>query len=275
MRIEIMNWEKYNPRAKAKSGWSWWRFQNDFFEDEDFYELPGHYLLTWVYLCCRRSRSDSEGGVSINIKQVADKSRTTPDEVKKALRVFESLNKLKILEDDVSRTDAYADVRIRTHPYPTDETDETDETRRLTDTPPASVQINDPLAEPKKSKKLSKSPSEGVRVWNAYRGAYMARYQQEPVRNAKVNAQCDQLVGRLGLEAAIKVVDFYLTHSNRYYVQQVHALGLCLKDAEGLHTQMLANYRVSSSEAHGQDKQQNNLQNFQSIAEKLKAEGVL
>lgn len=112
----------------------------------------------------------------------------------------------------------------------------------------------------------------GSDVWSAYRAAYFAAYGVEPVRNAKANTLCKQLVQRLGGDGAVSVVKFFLTHRQAYYVTRLHPLSACVADAEALHTQMLANHRVSSSDAREADKSQANAQTFSRVAEKLKAE---
>ena len=112
----------------------------------------------------------------------------------------------------------------------------------------------------------------GSDVWSAYRASYFAAYGVEPVRNAKANTLCKQLVQRLGGDGAVSVVKFFLTHRQAYYVTRLHPLSACVADAEALHTQMLATHRVSSSDAREQDKSQANAQTFSRVAEKLKAE---
>lgn len=132
---------------------------------------------------------------------------------------------------------------------------------------------------PKKTRpsKAQVVPSEprGPEVWAAYRAAYFARYKVEPVRNAKMNSLCAQLVKRLGGDAAIGVVRFFLTHQKAYYVQNAHDLSACVKDAEALHTQMLAGYRVTQTTAQQADKHDANRQAFLNVARKFEAEEEL
>jgi len=112
----------------------------------------------------------------------------------------------------------------------------------------------------------------GTHVWDAYRTAYKAKYSVEPVRNAKSNTLCAQLVLRLGGDAAVNVVGFYLTHNKSWYVQNLHSLDYCVKDCEALHTQWLSDHRVSTSEANQTDKRQATMDVFQRVAAKLQAE---
>ena len=73
-------------------------------------------------------------------------------------------------------------------------------------------------------------------IWDAYKTGYQKRYKVEPVRNASVNAKISQLAKRLGADA-VGVIIFYTEHNNQFYSKHMHAIGLCLKDAEALHTQ--------------------------------------
>lgn len=51
MRIKIVNWSKFNnPRKDVKST-TWFRFQNDYFTDSDFCDLPLDQKLVFPYLC--------------------------------------------------------------------------------------------------------------------------------------------------------------------------------------------------------------------------------
>lgn len=98
------------------------------------------------------------------------------------------------------------------------------------------------LANPQKSEKpsklkIAKEPTDGSKVWEAYSMAYQQRMGVEPIRNAKQNAICGQLVQRLGLENAIKVAVFYLSHPDAFYMRNKYPLGLLLKDCEGLYTE--------------------------------------
>lgn len=132
-----------------------------------------------------------------------------------------------------------------------------------------------PTTRKKAPRKAGPTVAEGTptsRVWNAYAEAYRARYQQDPVRNKKSLGQCKYLVERLGAEGAVKVVRFYLTHSGRFYSQVLHQLGPCLKDAEALHTQMLAGHRVTATEAQNRDRQAGNMQAFANVMRRLDEE---
>lgn len=105
------------------------------------------------------------------------------------------------------------------------------------------------------SKKSEPNPLNS-QVWESYKSAYFQRYKVEPVRNAKVNSNISQIAKRLGIEA-IEVVKFYLTHNDSFYLKNLHAVSLCLKDCESLRTQMVRGRTVTSNDVRNFEKQQN------------------
>ena len=85
-------------------------------------------------------------------------------------------------------------------------------------------------------------------TWLAYSEAYLARYREPPVRNAKVNSNIASLVKRLGMEAP-DVAAFYLTHNESFYIKKRHMTGPLLSDAEGLRTQWKTGTKATALEA--------------------------
>lgn len=298
MLIEIVKWEKHNPRTNAKQ-WSWLRLQNDIFDDEDLDDFAGHQFVVWIYALTRRNKANTVA-FTINLRHCAKKAGCSQAEVAETLHLLEQRGKIRILEaaptapsapqalprtpthaDAPTRTQTYADVPERTHEHPTlrDDTDVTLRTdgRRGSEGHSANAAPGPAMVVtvPKRAKAPPGPRTPAGEVWEAYSAAYTARYGHPPVRNAKGNAQCSQLVGRLGADAAVKVVEFYLTHGKGWYVQCVHALGACLQDCEALHTQMLAGHRVTATDARRVDQAQGNAQAFAAAAAELKREGKL
>lgn len=79
-------------------------------------------------------------------------------------------------------------------------------------------------------------------TWKAYAELYERRYNVQPARNAKVNAQLKQFCERVGYEDAPRIITFYLLQNDYWYVKQMHTLGFALSDAEKL----VAGYRRGS-----------------------------
>lgn len=108
-------------------------------------------------------------------------------------------------------------------------------------------------------------------TWEAYSAAYLARYGTEPVRNAKINGQMAQFVGRVGATEAPAVAAFYVGHQNSYYVRKMHSVDALLSDAEKLRTEWFTNRRVTNTQAQMADRTQTNLGSFQALIDKANA----
>jgi hypothetical protein len=104
--------------------------------------------------------------------------------------------------------------------------------------------------------KNEKPPAPTTEIWNSYSDAYSRRYGAEPVRNAKVNGQLAQLLQRLGADEAPAVAAWFVGHSNRFYVQKMHAVDCLLADAEKLRTEWATGRRVTSTAAQEADRMQ-------------------
>lgn len=113
----------------------------------------------------------------------------------------------------------------------------------------APLLANSPKPEKSKKEKSAGEVSDGSKVWMAYSMAYEQRMRVQPTRNAKQNALCTQLVQRLGVEDAVKVTVFYLTHPNPYYMRTQYALGPLVQDCEGLLTQFKRGQYVTAKDA--------------------------
>ena len=108
---------------------------------------------------------------------------------------------------------------------------------------------------PRPPKVIDESKELNRMIWNAYNDSYLERYRKEPVRNGMVNGQIMRLAQRLGA-AAVDVVKFYLHHDDSFYVKNCHALGLCLKDAESLHTQLQNGVAITARRVREFEKRQ-------------------
>lgn len=93
------------------------------------------------------------------------------------------------------------------------------------------------------------APGKTVETWNAYKQAYSERYQVDPLRNAKVNAQLGKLIDHVGAEEAPRVAEFYLTHNGKLYVSSGHAIDLLLRDCQKLRTEMVTGRRITRGTA--------------------------
>lgn len=126
---------------------------------------------------------------------------------------------------------------------------------------------------PPKKDALSAEKQQACRkTWDSYSDAYVARYGTEPVRNAKVNRNIVDFVGRLGGEEAPHVAAFYVRHNGAYYVRDMHSVGAMLKDAEKLRTEWATNAQMTAAKAHQIDKTQTNYDAFAPLIAAAEAE---
>lgn len=88
---------------------------------------------------------------------------------------------------------------------------------------------------------------ENLKIKEAYFNAYRLRYGIDPVQNCTFNSQVSNLRKKLGTEDSIKVVEFYLTHNESFYLKNTHSFGLCLSGADTLRTQMLRGQQITSA----------------------------
>jgi hypothetical protein len=101
-----------------------------------------------------------------------------------------------------------------------------------------------PAAKPKKPQARKPPEEEGptVVVWRAYSLAYAEVYEVDPPRNATVNGQLANLVGKLGKDEAVQLAAFYV-RSCPDYRSKHHPVDLLLRDYQGLRTRMLRSDR--------------------------------
>lgn len=95
-------------------------------------------------------------------------------------------------------------------------------------------------------------------IWKSYSLAYLHRYGTEPVRNAKVNGQINQLLKRLGAEASF-VAAYYVGINDSFLIRSSHEFGMLLAKAEAYRTQWATNTQMTSTTARQIENTQSNL----------------
>lgn len=130
---------------------------------------------------------------------------------------------------------------------------------------PVIVPVPDPVLDstskalataPRKKPRGNGSPPDSALVWEAFQTAYNRRYGVEHPRNATVNAQMLNFIGRIGLAESPAVAAFYVGHNKAYYVQQRHTIGAMLRDAEALRTDWATGCKATNREANEADRMQ-------------------
>ncbi|WP_152038175.1 hypothetical protein [Paraburkholderia hospita] len=118
----------------------------------------------------------------------------------------------------------------------------------------ASVKASGKASATASRKASGKALPDTAATWAAYSEAYAARYGVEPIRNATVNSQMANFVKRVGMVEAPAIARFYVSHSNRFYVQHMHFVGSMLADAEKLRTEWVTQRQMTSTEAAQADR---------------------
>jgi hypothetical protein len=114
MRVEIMNWDKFNPRRDVKST-SWLRLQNTFWQDHKFFELDNDGKMVWIALLSTASQ-EQKGMIEINPDLIGAVLKVSSKKVKKVLEILEKKQCVRISDElrdvDVpTRTDERTDER--------------------------------------------------------------------------------------------------------------------------------------------------------------------
>ncbi len=219
IEVTINNWEKYNKRKDYKRPY-WFALSNRLIEDADFISFSGDEFKAWIYVLSQASQRCC-GTVKIHFEHAG---RVCGISKKTLINTATKLISLEICTGSVQ------DPNATLH--------NTTEQNSTIQNSTESVQ------DPNRSK-----------IWETYRLNYRRRYGVEPVRNAKTNSHIKALVTRLGEEDAKKVVEFFMDHNEGFYLKRTHDIGLCLKDAESLRTQMLRNKPVTTTDIRAFEKQ--------------------
>lgn len=118
---------------------------------------------------------------------------------------------------------------------------------------------DEPFREARKTREpKADAPTPSALTWAAYAGAFAQRHGTEPTRNARVNAQIAQFVGRVPAEEAPQIAAFYVRHPAAYYVAQMHSVGLLLRDAEKLRAEWRRGQTVTMTEARQREQTSSN-----------------
>lgn len=122
IKIRFSKWSKYNPRSDVKKG-SWFRMQNDFFTNPQFFDFSVEEKLGFIYLITLRAGAEFDS-VPVSFPH-AEKIGGIKEPVLRS--TIQKLEQLEILTVDVTSADANG-----TDKYATDR--QTDTTDRQTET---------------------------------------------------------------------------------------------------------------------------------------------
>ena len=166
--IEILNWEKYNPRTDSKNH-SWFRFENGLIESPQFYKWPGDHLKVFIYILSHASRKKSRF-LTVDPEHPASAIKVGERSVRETLHKLSILGVIRIIalpcksnfpaeKSNIEVTQSNIEVTFQM-PVPTDDTNVTNVTN-VTDgrtdgheSAAAFPKVHHPI----------------IRVWNDHRG---------------------------------------------------------------------------------------------------------
>jgi hypothetical protein len=243
IQIEILNWDKFNPRKDVKST-SWFRKENNIFENPDFFEFDHSELCFWDYLLSIASKKQSPT-ISVNLAHASKIGRFQKSTIQSGLEKLQSLQCVRV-DSGYEHVDVTHTSRTR---HATNERTDThvDVTDVTIPAPEVAIRVREP-----------DEKSLGSKIWETYSEAYEARWKFKPIRNAKSNSLCSQLAKRLGADA-IEVTKFYLNHNDGWYIKNQHDLGSFVSKCEGLHTQWQRGQAITGQQVRTFEKQSVNM----------------
>jgi hypothetical protein len=261
LTVEIANWDKYNPRSDVKSS-SWFRMDNNFFSDPDFY---GHSLTTkatWLQiLACASAKLSSI--VKINTKQIGDSLGCSADEI---LKCVTAISSIRSTEGSAILVIHSPVISTRSNPIESDRMTQSNCSLRTDGRTNVTNERNEqvltlvnesPCVTPvEKKQPRKKTPPPTQTTWESYRSAYMQRYGVEPIRNTTVNSKIKKFVERVGQEESPEVVKFYVSHNAQRYTSSAHSVGNLLFDAEKLRTEWARGRQITASESRSTETRQ-------------------
>lgn len=257
LKISVPNWEKFNPR-KDRENHSWFRFENRFFEDQRIFSLTGDQQRLLIMVYSLRSK-DTKTTAELSIPYASAMLKIGCDEVNQGLQALHDAGLVVVQEFAITPSSRRRKAVITpSNGSPTRRNDTLrDETERndTDDTVPAA--------------QSRAAPGAGSPVWDAYESAYESRYKTKPVRNAKTNSLCTQLVKRLGADDAPEVARFFLSHRDAYYSKRGHPLTSLVADAEKLRTEWATGRLITSGDARAGELRQGNVQAAKKAIERM------
>jgi len=253
--ITIPNWEKHN--GKQKRGHTHFMVSKRIFDNEMISKCNAVEFRMYLY-CLAVAADFASGSISLHAGMLPRYLRVGDGLLSKCLESLERYQLLKVSKTALTRH--YITLQDKTVHDITRSSSEVEgpplePVQHSLDPEPKNELVLVKPQRPKKPKKEAAEVEGNRAVWQSYRDAFVKRWNLEPKRNATVNGQVAQLVKRLGAEDAVAVVKFYVEHNKSFYLQNTHAFGYCLKDAETLYTQMKRNQPITQTHIRQYEKQ--------------------
>jgi hypothetical protein len=268
--IEIIKWEKYNPRKDLKAT-NWLRLQNSLFEDPNFIEFNHSEILFWVYLLSMASKKQA-GSIRLSVAHAERIGRFRTEDITSAIAKLTELECVQVTEREVktgvTSTSRTRNTDVRGHNLSGNTTNERTNNQRdeRNETNGAHVHAPDSSNPDATKENLPikevnpEGPTPTALTWRSYRDAYQEKYGEAPPFNAKIGGQLKSFVSRVPKEEAPSIAAFFLTHKDQYYLKSMHPVGLLLRDAEKLRTEWATGRQMTGAQARQSEQRDANVE---------------
>ena len=98
LTIEILEWERYNPKRDQKS-YTWLRLDNGIVYDPELFGLDADQKFCWIAMLCQASKKNDKT-ITINLSQISDATKVSIVKISKLLE-FLQLKQLISIHDNV------------------------------------------------------------------------------------------------------------------------------------------------------------------------------
>lgn len=99
MKIEVNNWDEYNPRKDLKS-MPWFRVESDIGTSEKLFSVPAEGRWLWIFILSTCAKKHS-GKINLNIEFTSHQTGISTKKIKEYIQAFENIG----LVTDLSNSD--------------------------------------------------------------------------------------------------------------------------------------------------------------------------
>jgi hypothetical protein len=272
IEIEILNWEKFNPRKDLKAT-SWVRLQNSIFEDHQFFDFDHSEICFWIYLISLASKKQN-GTVLLNLAHAERIGRFSIETIHSAIQKLSNIDCVQKHSEHVTSTSR---ARTTTNERTNNETDaherNDDETNaNVTDTRTHVTNTKSktkPSAE-SASADLGKQSSE---VIARYCELWKARYKTNISFSNKWAGNAKTLVKDHGKARAIELVEAFMEMNDRWFLDNRHSFDLLLTKLASITHYAGTGVVVTQTQLNQLDKTQANKTALQGAIDYFKNQG--
>lgn len=232
--VEILNWEKFNPRGDVKAA-SWFRVNHSMFFSPEWSGFSAEQMHVWMYLLACVSMGGKKS-LKINLKTFHRQCKVSKKLLIDTIYKLEELQCISI--SDTVRARALRTVRTR-------RTDETNETGCLAapapmepDTPAVLTVVKSVVDTPARKRRTAHEQASAKRVRDSYCESWQARYGLPPTFAAAEHSLVYQLLARIGPDDAVELARAYPAYPDPFHMGRKHPFGMLVKDLDKIRVEL-------------------------------------